>query len=371
MLAGLRRVARGESNIDFVGRSRLWAALTLVVIGTSLGGLLGRGLNLGLEFRGGTAFSAPLRRSTTVAAVHDALARFPIGDPEVQIATAPGGGRELRVRSEQIADRATLAAVQAEIARLAGQTRPDGTPDPDAVSVTDVGPTWGRQVSSKALRGLVIFLVLVSAYIAWRFEPAMAVGALVALFHDLIATAGIYALVGFEVTPATVIALLTLMGFSLYDTVVVFDRVRENAEAAGGGRVSYAELVNRSVNQVLMRSINTSLSSVLPVAGLLFVGVLLLGAETLQDLALAMFVGTFVSTYSSIVVATPILAWLKRRRPGARPARARREVARPEPAGAGASAEPAGGPRPTPRPVAVGARTPPRPRRRRRGKRRR
>ena len=209
--------------------------------------------------------------------------------------------------------------------------------DPDEINVNDVGPSWGRQVSTKALRGLIVFLVLVSLYITLRFEWKMAMGALAALFHDLIATAGIYTLLGLEVSPATVIALLTLMGFSLYDTVVVFDKVQGERRAAHvrRRRCRTRQMVNRSVNQVLVRSINTSLSSVLPVAGLLFVGVYLFNADTLKDLSLAMFIGALVSTYSSIFVASPILAWLKEREPRYQQIRARIGGGlRPEPAAA-------------------------------------
>jgi preprotein translocase subunit SecF len=385
MFEGLRKIAKGESNIDIIGRSKIWALVSLVVIGVSLGGLLIKKLNLSLEFEGGTSLQVPLEQTVTVSEVEALLERFEVTEPEIQISTGPGGERQLLVRSERIEDRAILATVQGELARIAGQTRTDGSPDVDAVSISDVGPSWGRQVSNKALRGLIVFLVLVSLYISLRFEWKMALGALGALFHDLIATAGIYALVGFQVSPATVIALLTLMGFSLYDTVVVFDKVRENGELLTGSKMSYTEMVNRSLNQVMMRSINTSISSVLPVAGLLFVGVFLFGADTLKDLALAMFIGALVSTYSSIFVAAPILAWLKEREPRYRQLRERRGPAQPATATAGAASAPKAASaakaaaasveeaapratRPASRPV---VRQTPRGRQRRRGKRRR
>jgi preprotein translocase subunit SecF len=204
-----------------------------------------------------------------------------------------------------------LNAVEQKLAALAGQTNPS-----TAVSVNDVGPTWGHQISDKALRGLIVFLILVTIYISIRFEPKMAAGALAALVHDLLATAGIYALIGIPVTPGTVIALLTLLGYSLYDTVVVFDRIADNVQTVSSKQqVPYSDMVNTSVNQVLMRSINTSLSTLLPIAALLFVGVLLFHASTLSDLATALFIGTIVGTYSSIFVASPILAGLKEREP--------------------------------------------------------
>jgi len=344
MLAGLKRLMKGESNVNIIGRSKVWALVSLAVIGVSAIGLFGRGLKLSLEFEGGTAFVAPVEEAVTVAEIEEGLDRFDLGTPHVQLSTSATGDRDLRVRAERIADTDTLEAVQAELARLVGLS------DPEEINITDVGPSWGQQVSSKALRGLIVFLVLVSLYISLRFEWKMAIGALAALFHDLIATAGVYTLVGLEVSPATVIALLTLMGFSLYDTVVVFDKVRENAELlAAGGKTSYSEMVNRSVNQVMVRSINTSLSSVLPVAGLLFVGVYLFKADTLKDLSLAMFIGALVSTYSSIFVASPILAWLKEREPKYQAIRARGAGGvRLEPAAAAAGPAPSSAPSATP-----------------------
>jgi len=218
--------------------------------------------------------------------------------------------KELFLRTPHITDTTKQGEVQTAIAQVAGQT------DVNQVSLNDVGPTWGKQISSKALRGLIVFLILVTIYISARFEPKMAAGAIAALGHDLLATAGIYALLGIEVSPATVIALLTLLGYSLYDTVVVFDKIRENVGASGStGSRTYTDVVNDSVNKVLMRSINTSLSTLLPIGALLFVGVILLGASTLEDLAVALFIGTIVGTYSSIFIASPILAALKEREP--------------------------------------------------------
>ncbi|HET7483191.1 MAG TPA: protein translocase subunit SecF, partial [Actinomycetota bacterium] len=179
-----------------------------------------------------------------------------------------------------------------------------------------IGRKWGGEITSKAIKALLIFFLVIIAFISWRFEWKMAVGAFVALFHDLVITAGIYALVGFEVTPSTVIAILTILGYSLYDTVVVFDKVEENTSLyATTGRMTYEASANMAMNQVFMRSLNTSLATLLPVAALLFVGAGLLGATTLEDLALALFVGIAVGTYSSIFVATPILSLLKEREP--------------------------------------------------------
>ena len=377
MFAGLRRLMKGESNIDFIGRSKVWLIVSIAVVTVSFIGLIGRGFNLSLEFEGGTSFTAPTEKSVTVDQIEKALEQFNLGGAHVQISSSPATGQQVRVRTERIDDRGVLGSVQATIAEEAGLSSPDG------VAIEDVGPNWGRQVSNKALRGLIVFLILVSLYISLRFEWKMAVGALVALFHDLLWTSGVYTLFGIEVSPATVIALLTLMGFSLYDTVVVFDKVRENSETmTGAGRLTYGGMVNRSMNQVLVRSINTSLSSVMPVAGLLFVGVYLFKADTLKDLAVAMFIGTLVSTYSSIFVASPILVWLKEREPRYQQLRARAAGSRPVAAAAGATAstavtatmveeEPAA-PTERPRPqMRAGQRQQPRGRQRRGGKRRR
>lgn len=328
MSGGLGRVIRGESRIDFVGRSKLWATISAIVIGGSLIALFTPGITLGLEFTGGTVLQVPVAdgEDVTVEGVEESLGEFELEDLLVQLVES-SGTTSIQVRSERI-EPERLEDVRIRLAEIAGQEEDDGSPALGTVNVNDVGPSWGRSISQKALRALIVFLILVTIYISFRFEPKMAAGAIAALLHDLISTAGIYALTGLTVSPATVIALLTLMGFSLYDTVVVFDRVRENSNSLGV-RESYGQLVNRSMNEVLIRSINTSISSILPVAGLLFVGVFLLNAETLKDLAVAMFIGTAVSIYSSIFVAAPILAALKEREPRFR---ALREKARTAPA---------------------------------------
>ncbi|MCA1830671.1 MAG: protein translocase subunit SecF [Actinobacteria bacterium] len=309
MITMFRKIARGEANFDIASQLGRWMIVSGVVLLLSIGGLVFRGLNLSLEFKGGSSYDVPIASSQhgiKIADVQNALQRFELGEFKVQVTGVGGPSDHIIVRAPRSTQK--IAEVQSALATLAGQ------PTPDTVSVQDVGPTWGKQVSTKALRGLLVFLILVTVYISFRFEWKMAFGALAALFHDLLATAGIYALVGFQVSPATVIALLTLLGYSLYDTVVVFDKVRENVELQGpGARTPYTELVNQSVNQVLMRSINTALATLLPIGALLFVGVYAFGAKTLEDLALAMFIGTLVGTYSSIFIASPILAKLKER----------------------------------------------------------
>lgn len=370
-MGALRDIVRGESNIDIIGRKKLWLIVSGTVLGLSLIGLFGRQFTLSIDFEGGTSFAVPLKKAVTVKQVQSALEAFSLPDIRPQITTdRTTGSQQLLVRTPHIPDRAKLARVQDKLAELGGQT------DTDLVSFTDVGPTWGKQIRDKAVRGLIVFLILVTIYISIRFEPKMAMGALAALFHDLLATAGIYALLGITVTPATIIALLTLLGYSLYDTVVVFDKISENAAQLGGSnRTTYSEMVNRSVNQVMMRSINTSLSTLLPISALLLVGVVIFRATTLEDLAVALFIGTVVGTYSSIFVASPILAALKEREPRYAAIRARAGDVRaprvqdaiPEPVGAPNGDEPVTRApshlRPMERPA-------PRPRKRKRGKRR-
>lgn len=330
-MSALGRITRGEANIDYVGKWRVWSAISGTILLLSLIGLLVSKLNLGQEFVGGTSLRVSTVEEVTIAEVEDVLAPFELEDVKVQLSFKPDPvdplkqQQEILVRSAHIDDRAVFVSVQGAIADVAGRTLPNGDPDLDQVSIEDVGPLWGRQVSTKALQGLVIFLILVTLYISVRFEWKMALGAIAALIHDLVATAGLYALVGFIVTPATVIALLTLLGYSLYDTVVVFDKVRENGETLSGSGQSYTEMVNASANQVTMRSINTSLSTMLPIGSLLFVGVFVFKADTLKDLALAMFIGTLVGTYSSLFVAVPLLAKLKEREPRYRQLRERTE----------------------------------------------
>ncbi len=317
MAGGLRRLAAGEANIDFVGKIRTWMMISAIVIGLSLVGMFVRKLNFGLSFKGGTSIRAALQTNASVPDIRSAVVEAGAESPEVQIAKSPTGDREVLIQMKRVPPDRLEKVLNAVVALADLSSRDD-------VNVEDVGPKWGRQVSNKAWQGLIVFLVLVVAYISLRFELKMAAAAIGALFHDLISTAGIYALVGFEVSPATVVALLTILGYSLYDTVVVFDKIRENAEGlATTGRTTYGDMVNRSINEVFMRSINTSLTSLIPVGALLASGTFLVGAQQLNDLALAMLVGILVSTYSSIFFAAPILAVWKEREPRYRAIRAR------------------------------------------------
>lgn len=305
MISLVRRLYRGETNIDFrpLWRRSVPISGSLVVISLLL--ILIRGLNLSIDFEGGGVWEVPVPETVTVADGRDAVPG--LADARVQIVEDPGRGTFVRVQSGT-ADIDRSPEIVAGLAELGGV-------EPDDVSVSTVGPTWGDQITNKALRALVLFFLAVAAYLAWTLEWRMAIGALVAVVHDLALTAGVYSLFGFEVSPATIIALLTILGYSLYDTVVVYDKVRENQDSPLGDGVSHTELINRSMNQVLMRSINTTITTVLPVASMLIIGGVFLGGATLRDFALALFIGLLLGTYSSIFVAAPVLAWLKEREP--------------------------------------------------------
>lgn len=292
-------------------RSR-WFITSGVLVAICLLSLFTKELTLSLEFEGGALLKYPNQSRVSVGDVQGTLAKYGRGDAEIQIID----GTEVSIRTSSLTDLGDRRTpLLSELAEQAGiQT--------DEINTTDVGPTWGKQISSKALQGLVIFLVLVSLYIAFRFEWKMAIAAMVALFHDIIITIGVYSLTGREVTPATVIALLTILGYSLYDTVVIFDKVQENtASTSLVARESYAGVVNMSLNQTLMRSVNTSLVVLLPILSLL-----LFGGDTLKNFAFALFVGVASGTFSSVFVAAPVLVTLKEREPKYRALRERRKA---------------------------------------------
>jgi preprotein translocase subunit SecF len=293
------RLYNGEAGLDVVGRRRLWYRVTAVVMLTCLAFMVFRGFNFGIDFAGGNSLRVP----ASSAQLTDV--RTAAEDAGAQVASAQVvGGNSVLLRTAAM-DNATEDRVVAAVAQAAGV-------DPGRVSPQAVSADWGRDVTDQALIALVVFLVAVVLFLAVRFQPKMAAAAIVALAHDLLLTAGIYSIIGFEVSPSTVIGLLTILGFSLYDTVVVFDKVDENTkDLAKSARMTYGEAANLAVNQTLMRSINTSVIALLPVAGLLFVGAGLLGAGTLKDLALVLFVGLAAGTYSSIFLATPVLVTLK------------------------------------------------------------
>jgi preprotein translocase subunit SecF len=305
----------GQVSIDFVGRKWLWYALSGVIVLAAVSGLLVRGLNLGIEFKGGVEYqvSMPAGQNTeaNVVKIRQAVART-AGTANIPAADAPivnTSGNSIRVQTEPL-NNDESTTISRSIQKAVGVGN-------NAISSDAIGATWGKQVAERALLGLLVFLVLVVLFI-WAYfrEWKMSVAALVALAHDLVITVGIYALSGFEVTPATVTGILTILGFSLYDTVVVFDKVRENTKNLARSRRTYSEAANLAVNQTLVRSINTSVVALLSVGALLYVGVASLGSGALKDLALALFVGMAAGAYSSIFIATPLVVQLKELEPG-------------------------------------------------------
>jgi len=321
-----------RTNFDIIGRSWRWAILSGAVILLGVIALGVRGLNLGIDFKGGTQWELTAAGSVHLSSGSIRNVAQPIvGDTTVLIV----GNHQVRVQAKSTSPAKQTQVIDA-LARY-------GHVSASKVSVTDVGPTWGKQVSSKALKALVAFFILIALYLSFRFEFKMAAAAIIAVVHDIIVTVGVYAITGFEVTPATVIAFLTILGFSLYDTVVVFDKVKDNVPTLGTIKGdTYSLMVNRSMNQVLMRSLNTSFVALLPVASLLVVGSGIFGALALREFALALFVGLLTGAYSSIFVATPILAWWKEREPRYRSMRERSaaQLARVTTAGAVVPAAP-------------------------------
>jgi preprotein translocase subunit SecF len=299
------RLYRGEVSYDFVGRRNRWYVISAVVLLLSLASLLTRQLTLGIEFKGGAEFQVNNAPTATQASVLDVVNNTIGGEVTVQTV----GTNSVRAQTEKLTSN-QLETIQTDLAKRFNIPRAD-------VSTQFIGPSWGSDISHKALRALIIFIVLVMIFLSLYFEWKMAVAAMIALIHDLLITVGIYSLVGFEVTPATVIGFLTILGYSLYDTVVVFDKVRENTSGLlGGSRMTYSQAANLAVNQTLVRSINTSIIALLPIGAILFAGAALLGQGPLKDLALALFIGVATGTYSSIFIATPLLAQLKEREPG-------------------------------------------------------
>jgi preprotein translocase subunit SecF len=307
--SGLSRLLSGETDIDFIGRSRTWLLVSMVLVVVSLASLAVRGLNFSIDFTGGTAFVVENATGEfTVPEIRDRLEQLGIADAAIQIVDDGSGALVSTPAIEEVAG-TQQRDVTAALAELTGAEETD-------VAVSAIGPRWGRQITRQALIGLGVFLALVVLYITLRFELRMAVAALVTLLHDIVVTVGLYALFGFNVSPASVIALLTILGYSLYDTVVVFDRITEDtARLRTRSSTSYGEMANAALNGVLIRSLSTSITSLLPVVALLVVGANLLGATTLSDLALALFIGMGVGTYSSIFVAAPFLVWLKEKEP--------------------------------------------------------
>ena len=303
------RLYHGETAFDFMGVRRRFFLISAGVILLGLASLGTRGLNFGIDFRGGTAWEvrAP---ALSVTDARDAMRSVGLGDAKIQRI----GGDTVRIQGEiegKTADDKREARLEVTKKLAATAKVPQSQ-----ISVNDVGPSWGNEISAKARKALIFFLLAISAYITFRFEWKMAAAAIAAVVHDIFVTVGVYSLSGFEVTPGTVIAFLTILGYSLYDTIVVFDKVEENTRGlAASGRLTYGDTVNLSMNQVLMRSLNTSLVAILPILSILLVGAYVLGATTLEDFGLALLVGLLTGAYSSIFIASPLLAIFKEREP--------------------------------------------------------
>jgi preprotein translocase subunit SecF len=350
----IARLYRGETRFDFVGKRRIWISISTAIIVLGIVSIVLRGgLNLGIEFKGGTEWTIAAPGVTQTQAV-DAMKGTGLIDPTVELLGA-GSKQTLNVQSDinklpQAQQNAVNKRVQKALLEVTAAAAPKDTSTakakatttttkatttttakpgtstttvpandvpkttPDKISITTVGPTWGSSITDKAIEALIIFFIVVAAYISIRFEPKMALAAFIAMIHDVLVAIGIYSIFNFQVTPDTVVAILTILGYSLYDTVVVFDRVRDNTRGIGSsGRLTYPQLINLSMNQTLARSINTSMVAIIPVLAILLIGAQLLGATTLQSYGLALFVGLLSGAYSSIFIASPVLCMMKER----------------------------------------------------------
>ncbi|MCF2706571.1 protein translocase subunit SecF [Arcanobacterium haemolyticum] len=293
----------GRKSFDFVGKRRIWFSIAIAAVILSVVLIFTKGLNLGIEFTGGSQFTVSNTTTTDQAPASTVMKDY-LGDDSARVTQVGDSTIRVQTVTRNISNEDT-ESIRQELAKAYSVEATD-------VTSTYIGPSWGQDILMKAIRGFVVFLVLVAVgltlyFRAWR----NAAGGILALFHDLVVTVGIYCLFGFEFTPSTVIGLLTILGYSLYDTIVVFDKVRENTtKLTNQTSYTFAESTNLAVNQTLIRSINTSLTSILPVASILFIGVMILGAGTLADLALVMFVGLILSTLSSIYIASPLAVTL-------------------------------------------------------------
>ena len=298
------RLYTGETSFNIIGNRRRWYVVSAVFILASIGALVIQGLHLGIEFKGGSSYTVN-KAGISVEQARASVANVGI---EGEIIVQKIGDSKVRIQA------GALTSEQSKSVELA-LTQAFNV-DIESIDTQIVGPSWGKEITKKALYGLFAFLIVIMIFLAMIFEPKMAIAAIVAVVHDVFITVGIYALVGFDVTPATIIGFLTILGYSLYDTVVVFDKVRENTKSvAAVGKYTYSQAANLAVNQTIVRSANTSLIALLPVGSILFVGAGLLGAGTLKDLSLALFIGLAVGTYSSIFIAPPFLASLREKEP--------------------------------------------------------
>ncbi len=350
-VSAYRRLYRGETSFDFAGRWRRWLAISGIVIVIGMVSVGVRGLNFSIEFKGGTQWTVATTASVSdarnaVGSVNGSLRQATI----TQLTNRQSGQREIEVQAaaKDTANNAEVSQVSQALAKMAHVSV-------NEVTLNDVGPSWGSDITSKAVKAVIIFLIAFTIYIWLRFEGKMALAALIALLHDILVTIGIYSLSGFQVSPDTVVAFLTILGYSLYDTIVVFDKIEENTKGlASTGRITYTDTVNLSMNQVLARSLNTSLVAILPILSILVIGSWILGASALNDFGLALFVGLATGAYSSLFIASPVLAVLKEREP--RYAQIRRRLqARPAASRPLTPATVAGGGGGGGRPVAVAA----------------
>jgi preprotein translocase subunit SecF len=301
---GVGRLFEGQTSIDFIGRRKMGAAVSLALLVATVVSLFAQGLNLGIDFEGGVSWDVP-------------AASFTVDDAEAVLSEAGLSTEGARLQ-ERSSDSGNFIKVQVgdqpeEVGAQLRQAFATAAGVPiDDVNVNLVSSSWGSEITGKAVRALIIFLVVVAVFISLRFESRMALAAIIAMVHDVVISVGIYSIFQFIVTPPTVIAFLTILGYSLYDTIVVFDRVKENEARFAAQRPPYDDIINVSMNQVLMRSLNTSFSSIVPVVSLLLIGAGVLGQGTLAEFALALFIGMVTGAYSSIFVASPLLAILKR-----------------------------------------------------------
>jgi len=308
------RLYRGETSFDFIGNRKWWFGISAVVILIGIISLSTRGLNEGIDFKGGQSWLVSSQTLTVAEATAVAKSAGVESPTVVQLTNQLNGQKQIQVTADLVSgpaahQQASLLKVQKALADAAHVKQ-------SSVSVNQVGSTWGSNVTSKAIQALIIFFIVVTAYISIRFEFKMAMAAIVAVIHDILVVLGIYSIFGLLVTPDTVVAVLTVLGYSLYDTVVVFDRIRDNSQGFGAsGRITYSEMVNLSMNQTLARSINTSLVAIIPVLSVLVIGSLVLGATTLQSFGVALVIGLTSGAYSSIFIASPLLALMKEREP--------------------------------------------------------
>jgi preprotein translocase subunit SecF len=298
------RLYTGETSFNIVGNAKRWYIVSALFTLLSIGALALQGLHLGIEFKGGSAYTF----TSTTATVEQARTAVEGAGISSELIVQKVGDTKIRVQTGSLTN-AQSDAVESVIVSTFGVTA-------ESIDTQIIGPSWGKEITKKALYGLIAFLIVIMLFLAMTFEPKMAIAAIIAVVHDVFITVGIYALVGFDVTPATVIGFLTILGYSLYDTVVVFDKVRENTRSiTSTSKQTYTQATNLAVNQTLVRSINTSVIALIPVGSILFVGAGLLGAGTLKDLSLALFIGMIVGAYSSIFIAPPVLAQLREKEP--------------------------------------------------------